>query len=182
MNIFAVSTAPYVCAQVLDDRRLVKMVLETAQILSMAATSGTLPIMQPELIYKSTHLNHPVVRWACNSQPRALWTRQLLLCLSDEYTHRFGKTHQSCVVFDAVWDGDGMLWPVPTEADFPNCSNVSGYSTFECYRRRLTQKWIADTDAGRTPTWRRRGPPEWLERYLWSDAREPILTLADEAA
>ena len=85
-------------------------------------------------------------------------------------------------MFDAVGDGGGTLWPVPREEEFHNSSNVSGYSTFECYRRRLTQKWIADTDASRTPTWRRRGPPEWLERYLWSDAREPILAPADEAA
>lgn len=55
MNIFIVDPTPAVCAQYLDDKRVVKMVLETCQLLNNATAilhkvpGGAIP-------YKLTHI------------------------------------------------------------------------------------------------------------------------------
>jgi len=167
MNIFAVSTAPYLCAQALDDVRLVKMVLETAQIVCMAAEAGQLPIMRQELLYKPSHQNHPAVRWACASHGNARWTRSLLLSLASEYQHRFDKTHKSSEILSAVGQDIGQVFAPPGQGEFVNCTTLDGPDVHECYRHYLVEKWLADVEADRTPTWRRRGPPDWMERVLW---------------
>lgn len=173
MNIFAVSTAPYLCAQALDDVRLVKMVLETAQIVCMAAESGRLPILQQELIYRPTHQNHPAVRWACSSHGNARWTRSLLLSLTMEYTYRFGKVHKSSEILSAVGQDMGEEFTCPHYGEFVNCTTVNHeddvHASYQIY---LVGKWRADVEAGRTPTWRRRGPPSWLEEWLWHNNQQ----------
>ena len=50
MNIFVVDTYPVLAARALCDRHVVKMVLETAQILSTISGGP----------YRPTHQNHPL--------------------------------------------------------------------------------------------------------------------------
>ena len=62
MNIFVTSNCPILSAQALDNKRVVKMVLETAQVLSTAIfiNSG----ITYDGIYKPTHLKHSCTIWA----------------------------------------------------------------------------------------------------------------------
>lgn len=50
----------------LDNKRLSKMMVETCQVLSTVFRDVIDEKFVPEYIYKSTHKNHPVVKWCCD--------------------------------------------------------------------------------------------------------------------
>jgi len=94
MNIFYLDSDPIVAAQFLANSHCVKMILETAQLLSTAhhVLDGE---NAPEGLYKSTHKNHPSAVWARSSDANYEWLYLHYLALLDEYTFRYGKHHKS---------------------------------------------------------------------------------------
>ena len=167
MNIFVTSTAPFMCARSLDSRRLVKMVLETAQLISTATLSEVLGVESPDLIYAPAYQDHPVTRWVSASRRNASWTRQLLLSLGHEYYLRYRKRHSSMQVFDATFDLESPMHP----ESFCDCSGQyedPRTEVIDRYRACLTAKWRADVEKGFWPVWGEDGPPTWLEYELWS--------------
>jgi hypothetical protein len=90
MNIFVLDQNPMLAARFHCDKHVVKMILESAQMLCTAIneTLGT-----PITPYKSTHKNHPCTKWVSASRHNALWLYTLMECLGEEYTHRYGKQH-----------------------------------------------------------------------------------------
>ncbi len=114
MNIFYLDENPQKAAEMLIDKHVVKMVLETAQLLStahrvldgehgykMSANNRRLQtwtMSDPEVdakLYKATHFNHPCSIWARESLENYDWLYEYFEALSKEYTKRFGKTHLS---------------------------------------------------------------------------------------
>jgi len=93
MNIFYLSNDPKECAQQHLDKHVVKMILETAQLLSNAhhMLDGD-QVIKP--IYKLTHKNHPSAIWVRASKEHYQWLWKLLYELCKEYTHRYGKIHK----------------------------------------------------------------------------------------
>jgi hypothetical protein len=90
VNIFILDHDVKRCAQAHNDKHVVKMILETAQLLSTVhwQTGGQAP-------YKQTHVNHPCSVWARESLANYMWLCELGLELCKEYTHRYGKVHKS---------------------------------------------------------------------------------------
>lgn len=96
MNIFYTHHSPYISAINLPDKLVVKMVLESAQMLSSAhrLTDGSkLSVEQDKELYRITHENHPSNLWARSSLQAYSWLYHHFISLCDEYTHRYGKTH-----------------------------------------------------------------------------------------
>jgi len=93
MNIFYLSNDPETCAILHCDKHVVKMILETAQLLSNAhhMLDGD-QVIRP--IYKLTHKNHPSAVWTRASISHYNWLWSLLVQLCKEYTHRYGKVHK----------------------------------------------------------------------------------------
>ncbi|MCK6527774.1 pyrimidine dimer DNA glycosylase/endonuclease V [Myxococcota bacterium] len=158
MNLFASDPDPVVAALALDDRRVVKMATETAQILCTVARARGIPAP-----WRPTHARHPTVLWV--SRRRANWDWALAhgLALADEYRHRFGREHAARAVLEwaareAAPPADGL----PLEP-FPQCmpEALRGTDPHQAYRRFLGQKWSHATVAGRPPRWTRRTPPPW---------------------
>jgi len=89
MNIFALDTNPATCAKMHMDKHVVKMPLETAQML---CTVNRL-MGNEEVPYKATHPNHPCTVWARESSSNYEWLVALGLSLCAEYTHRYNKKH-----------------------------------------------------------------------------------------
>lgn len=91
MNIFVLDKNPVLAARYHVDKHVVKMVLETAQLLSNAHRiwDGNTEV------YKPTHINHPCSKWVAENRNNYLWTYQLFAALSSEYTFRYDKTHKS---------------------------------------------------------------------------------------
>jgi hypothetical protein len=95
MNIFVLHNNPKIAAQMHNDKHVVKMILETAQLLctSIIVNGGEAP-------YKCTHVNHPSAIWARESKANYLWLVKLGLFLCKEYTFRYNKVHKSKAVIE----------------------------------------------------------------------------------
>lgn len=94
MNIFVLSLVPRIAAEYHCDKHVVKMILETAQLLYSAHW-----MLKPEGLregaYRKTHVNHPCAIWARESIENYKWLVDLGLCLCKEYTYRYGKIHKT---------------------------------------------------------------------------------------
>jgi extradiol dioxygenase family protein len=112
MNIFYIDHDPVQAARWMVDKHVVKMILESAQLLSTAhrvldgqeivGSSKTgrkrkewvLPDARNHQIYAATHINHPSAVWCRQSVPNYLWLVEHLYALLDEYTYRYEKRHK----------------------------------------------------------------------------------------
>ena len=92
MNIFAVDENPMYAAQDLADAHVIKMSLESAQIL---CTVHHLHGKGQDWMYRPTHKHHPSVKWAAEADCNYGWLWYHFRALADEYTYRFGKEHKS---------------------------------------------------------------------------------------
>ena len=96
MNIFFLSMNPKEAAMFHCDKHVVKMILETAQLLYAAHwILGTSQEDLPENAYKLTHQNHPCSVWARESLTNYLWLCSLGWWLCKEYTFRYKKIHKT---------------------------------------------------------------------------------------
>jgi len=163
MNIFAVSPNPTECAQALDDKRLNKMVTETAQLLSNAVHKWG--FSEADRVYKLTHRNHPCTMWVCEKVNHFGWTITLLDAMREEWYHRTDLFHGAGIrvadplisVLDEL-DEDDLS---PTPSYFPNCTPYNWVDVHAAYRQTLCDKWYADAEKGRPPQWTNRSPPTW---------------------
>ena len=92
MNIFFLDYDVKKCAQYHVDKHVVKMILETAQLLC-----GVHWVAESEYLipYKLSHKNHPCSIWTRESLSNYLYLCELGLELCEEYTYRYGKRHKS---------------------------------------------------------------------------------------
>lgn len=111
MNIFALDSSPIISAQMMCDKHVVKMVIETAQLLSTAhrmidgimyvdkTANGRsikrwrLSDNRENLLYKASHINHPSNIWARQTNNNYNWLYCHFVGLCKEYTYRYGKIH-----------------------------------------------------------------------------------------
>lgn len=98
MNIFVLDLDYEKAAAYHCNKHVVKMVTETAQILSTALNLNGIALPGA---YKPTHTKHPCVQWAAHCMESFLWTAQLGVSLCKEYTKRYGKVHASQEVIAA---------------------------------------------------------------------------------
>jgi hypothetical protein len=92
MNLFYLDPDPKACAAAHCDKHVVKMIIETAQLLSTAVR-----VHKPnaENVYKTSHLNHPSAIWVRANRSNYLWALTLLHYLGLEYSMRYGKQHKT---------------------------------------------------------------------------------------
>jgi hypothetical protein len=95
MNLFILDDDFTLAAQSACDRHVVKMPLETAQMLSCAHH-----VLDPSnplnlLMYKRTHENHPCSKWVRANISNYLWTYMFWQAQCDEFTYRYNKVHLS---------------------------------------------------------------------------------------
>ena len=99
MNVFAPDPDPVVSARVLADRHVVKMTLETAQVLCTAADWLELDTAG---LYRPTHRKHPVVLGCVEDPGYCAWTIAHGRALAAEYTRRYDKVHKSQAMLERV--------------------------------------------------------------------------------
>jgi hypothetical protein len=111
MNIFYLDSDVKTCATYHNDKHVVKMILEYAQLLSTAhrmldgaeyidASSGRRikrwrleNESMENMLYKASHINHPSAIWVRQSNNNYNWLMCLFQDLLQEYTYRYGKIH-----------------------------------------------------------------------------------------
>lgn len=107
MNIFYLDDNPALAAKYHCNKHVVKMILETAQLLCSAyhMISNT----ELEIPYKLTHKNHPSAQWVRESKANFDWLCELGLELCLEYTRRYRKTHKTKAVIQWCIDNSDSL-------------------------------------------------------------------------
>lgn len=91
MNIFATSTCPVESAHNLPTVHVIKMILESYQILSTAHFKYT----EKQKGYKPTHKNHPSTVWASASKENYRWLYRHAGALAELYEQNSCKEHKS---------------------------------------------------------------------------------------
>lgn len=118
MNIFYLDKDPNQAARWMVDRHVVKMILESAQLLSTAhrvLDGRKVTIISPRrtktweladsrnnLIYKATHVNHPSAIWVRKSAENYMWLFKHFKALIREYNYRYGKNHACTKLISAL--------------------------------------------------------------------------------
>lgn len=161
MNIFVLDERPFEAARAHCDCHVVKMILETTQILCGVHHRFGVPF---EGIYKPTHLEHPCVLWATSNLGSYDWAWLLLDALLVEYAHRYDKQHACRALANKL-----LLAPLPllvTEHPMlhhvfvgpDECRDPQG-DTVASYRNLYNLKATA---MKRSMRWTRREPPSWF--------------------
>ena len=167
MNIFVTSYDPLACAQALDDKRVIKMILESAQLLATAMYCNKVPehcfprTKKDNKPYLPTHINHPCTKWVRESIQNFMWLHQHLTNLLDEYKYRFGKEHFLRKFDKIIYNVyEGNYFKECEGTVFVNCTPYKDMRLIFAYRKTLIEKWKNDK---RKPKWTNCEPPEWIE-------------------
>jgi hypothetical protein len=170
MNIFASDKSPIISAQNLDDKRVGKLIIETAQMLCNAAEFFNIEIHAPYTLSKS-HKNHPCALWTHKNKQNFIWLIEHYVALSSEWEYRRGKVHgasrfvQEFAKIRARLIQENSFGEVSI---FVNAArNTAKQLDFRCvdnvnlaYRLYLSERWKTDI---RKPVWTNRQKPEWEE-------------------
>jgi hypothetical protein len=94
MNIFYLHQNPEVSAKAMTNKHVVKMILESAQMLS---TAHQLLDGPSDKFYKAAYMNHPSTVWVRQNVHHYMWLLNHFIALSNEYTIRYGKQHATYI-------------------------------------------------------------------------------------
>lgn len=165
------------------DRHVIKMVLESAQLLSTAhrVLDGKETIIEgwidefgikhrksrhwiladgrDSILYRATHINHPSAIWVRNSVENYNWLVDHLFALGDEYTYRYGKRHATMekMAYELQSPPHNLKeWDWTTmPCCMPDCYKTSDNSV-NCYRN-----YYRDAKS-ELHSWKKRDKPHWI--------------------
>lgn len=143
----------------MNDKHVVKMILESAQMLSTA--HRILDEVCDTRFYKVAHKNHPCTIWARQTSGNYLWLFEHFKSLSEEYTYRYDKQH-------LTWNKLGkLLEKIPNNIpmgertafaiamkNYPDCITEDAVESYRNYYK-VAKRGLA--------TWKNRPVPEWWE-------------------
>lgn len=136
------------------DQHVVKMPIETAQMLSTAARALGMSVG-----YAPTHARHPCTVWVGAALPNFEWALRHGLALCEEYTYRFHRRHAAQSVLEAV-SAAAPLLPVRPRSPFVQVMPkvykrpdvVDAYREFYTVSKRVFARWRNE-----------RSPPAWWD-------------------
>lgn len=156
----------------LCDKHIVKMTLETAQLLSgvfaiaLKEQDSFVSIINKDISapYKLTHKNHPCSIWTRRSRGNFDWLIEYGKELCREYTYRYKRNHKSEEVIDwcnnhknlLVFQSIDLQDFVQALPDQHKCDNaVEAYRKYYVKEKMAFAKWNKGRDA-----------PDWVISYL----------------
>lgn len=98
MNIFYLDSCPDKSARLMYNKHVVKMILESAQLLCTAHRE----LGNENVPYKSTHKNHPSAVWTRSDANHYVWVYLHMMALGEEYTRRYGRKHMTITKCEKV--------------------------------------------------------------------------------
>lgn len=179
MNIFYISHDPKKCAQWAVDKHVVKMILESAQLLSTShrlidgieytaktktgrnVKRWSLNDSRDNILYTATHINHPSAVWCRQNVNNYYWLSCYLMEHCEEYTYRYGKIHKV--------ESSGLLECLKTSP------HAISKAAFFDPPAAMDTKYIISNDSvinyrnyykqgkSHLHAWKNREPPEWIK-------------------
>ena len=162
MNIFVTDNSPSQSARNLPDKHVVKMPLETCQMLSIIYSDWYYGIGKlhrangmPYATAKGAFRNHPCTQWAAASYGNLSWLICHGLALCDEYTQRYDKIHacqapmiEAVDIFEAAFDFNVDIYKDTvdpfTRAMPDDIKYDTTIDTITAYRKYLnTKPWLS---------------------------------------
>ena len=181
MNIFYLHNDPEICAMMHNDKHVVKMILEYAQLLSTAhrVLDGTesvglsksgrkqkryaLPDSRDSVLYSATHLNHPSAKWVRHNISNYSWLFEMWHSLLREYTYRYNKQHSAERLVDTLANAPTNIphnngWTAPWRAmpDEYKADRKTPDYTIQSYRAYYLGEKV------KMSRWTNRHMPEWF--------------------
>lgn len=168
MNIFITNLCPVLSAQALDNKRVVKMILESGQMLSSAIWLHTGETYHD--IYKPAFVKHPCTIWAAESIGNWNWLMNHMVALADEYAYRYnGKKHSTMRIKEALMAHSKKVFNpnLTSITKFANCTHSielkldfrDEEDVVLAYQKYLNGKWVREK---RLAQWHRREYPSWI--------------------
>jgi len=160
VNIFYLDRDPEIAAQMMCDKHVVKMILESAQMLS--TTHRVLDgddVANSKGLYKMAHRNHPSTKWVRHSYQNYKWLYTHMIALMQEYTYRYGKHHATERLieplgnFPKAYKNSFKTYTDPPQCMPDYCKNEDAVSAYQTYYI------LKKSDFA---TWKRRDKPEWF--------------------
>jgi len=162
MNIFVTDRCPIQSAANLPDKHIVKMPLETCQMLAIIYSDwyyGVGKLYKSDgYAYRTSHgafRNHPCTQWAAANQYNLAWLIVHGFALCTEYTERYGKVHTCYDVllqaadiyndcFDESWSTAYFKVTDFTRAMPESIKFDTSIDTITAYKQYLnTKPWLA---------------------------------------
>lgn len=150
MNIFFLHINPVFCARYHVDKHVVKMIMETCQLLCCVwhILDPHNKVYTPPL--KQTHANHPCAKWARQSYKNYLWLCILGIELCKEYTYRYEKKHKyEDIIYDLYGKTPfGMesieltIPPLCMPDEYQKLNNfIQCYRSYYTHEKKQIHKW-----------------------------------------
>lgn len=176
MNIFYIDKNPIKATEYMVDSHVIKMILETCQLLSTAhrvldgnpvkaktktgrsVTRYLLPDSREVTLYQATHINHPSSVWVRRSANNYTWLHAHLLALLNEYTYRYGKVHKCTPVAMALISPPRNISVAPFTPPTPAMKEefLVDKDSLKSYRNYYIKGKV------HLHKWTKRNPPVWL--------------------
>ena len=174
MNIFVLHPEPEQAAQMMADKHIPTMIVESVQMLVQAMLSNGAPADKMPITksrkqpHRGGYPHHPCTIWAGQSMANWVWLFCHAETLCDEYEKRFGKVHYGreqlnhmVSMFEwALYIPEGKLTPFVRALNQsegrnldllePTVSTVEAYRTFYLREKASFAKWEKGTPA---PDW-----------------------------
>jgi hypothetical protein len=166
MNIFYLHHNTRKCARYHVDRHVVKMILETMQILCSAIwVSIENGNNEPVPPLRLTHKNHPSCVWARANKSNWIWLKKLGKSLCKEYTRRYSKTDKAGNVLIKIHKLEAPLralcvpnipdgeFTQPTQAmpdEYKNESSLVAYRNYYIKGKKHLHSWKDGRHAWKT--------------------------------
>lgn len=154
MNIFILDRDITRCAQFHCDQHVVKMILESVQILCTSLNKRGF-----KTPYRSTHAKHPCVLWVDRSYDNFVWLSNLAEALNAEYRYRWQRMtdHSSISVLQQIrelrYESRGLTEFAQAMPDqYRHANVVRAYRDFYWHEKMQFARWT------------RRPVPYWIRR------------------
>ena len=166
MNIFVTDACPETSARTQCDKHVVKMVLESAQMLSTAWRICAPEEAERRQLYKAAYMKHPCTQWVQQSAKNYRWLYDHFVALCDEYSHRYKKTHSCARLLSPLddipyrasycsdWESKEIKLTPFAQAmpdQYKNVDAVQAYRTYYLNDKRSFASWNWPT--AKTPYW-----------------------------
>ncbi|PCI45828.1 MAG: hypothetical protein COB41_00115 [Proteobacteria bacterium] len=172
MNLYITSDCPLQSAKILDDKNIVKMLLDSAQILSTAIIENSgedfnkvehssLKTKKVSVTYyykdiklpSPTRKTHPCVNWADKTHSNYGWVYRYFHELCNQYKLRNGSNHELFKLNRYFISGSDFM-PAGPLTKFVNCAGNAGLNidyrdmdnTLTAYKFYLADKWDLDSN------------------------------------
>lgn len=184
MNIFILDLDPVKAAQLQCDKHIVKMPLESAQMLSTAhrmldgivtqgiSKSGKRTVKKythPDrdldlLLYKAVHFNHPCTKWTMETSSNYRWHYEHWIALCNEYEFRYGKTHLSFTKLKKVLETPPKNLKQGSLTQFPLAMGSNPECIFKDSPVKSYRAFYMTKQDRFKMVWEKREEPIWFKR------------------